>query len=1035
MEPPSSARPFMEGKFSKTWSPTTPRPSLDTASLSNGLTSSTEQSSSTRPHVPSILVSSSHHLSHSSPKNTSQLDQPSTVQPISNTDWANIFSAPLDPSVFAVLAANGNLDQDSPGQYSSSSFNSNAHSRLLPILMPGQSSTVGSWSQSPTAYAHSLAVREKPALPHSTTIPSSRPYINTHKVIRADDRRSDPQSRSLFTNSSTLTQSEHGIPSRNVQSYEMALNRTVFDGASFEQSPAFSYSGEHSNIRLPPSLWMSPVSSPNSTPSATCGVLNEPSIPTLPDTSSRRSNIVQSPISPASASVDSKSTLFTEIFSDELFHSHSASLSPNATTPFTSPRVAGSPVLQSTALDADPDKLAKEDPLATQVWKLFARTKASLPQAQRMENLTWRMMALALKKRKEDEGGKWSDKGGFLSSEPAKQKDVLPAQVPDRQPGSEPGTGGESSERGRRIDKGKARVRVVGFEGTNQDSTEEPDIVPMDWRAISRSRSRISMDWRPTSRSRSRPPDTSLTFGQHGIYGNDYRYLHTTQISSDTKDSSKGLHRMVNGRYPTGSHGVPVPSAMFSLASRRSPSISTRVPSSHTGAYEDARDLGVDNVGELRHVHNLNFGHPVSTFSSPTFTPSSLPSAGLHGLNKTNGPHSQEPRAFPRHVRKTSFDHTVSKDGILQGISGRHQVNGKPLSPDSLLGQKRRAEAPHHDSLLRADPSNVNGTSIVHQEQDVFERNSPFPSSSFDFTFPPYESLLSFSPSSLHSQGQADSSHRDGTESGGSHVYAGSRSSVGGSIFATVGEPVTSSEGLSSAAASASAVMTEGYVQINAASLAGMDDSLVDYRHFMGLGYPGLDTSNTYTHVDPTQILSIQQGENTSSLHNFHASPSSDGWANGLSSSAGASPEPNNATSSASTPPSTEVATSDGRPTGGLSPGQTVQQRKYISLKQGPHDLHKSSSTSTASEDGQPITPKTADFGNKDGGAQSANNKGSGEEGDQPPTLCTNCQTTNTPLWRRNPEGQPLCNACGLFYKLHGVVRPLSLKTDVIKKR
>ncbi|KAG2199444.1 hypothetical protein INT47_011556 [Mucor saturninus] len=50
-------------------------------------------------------------------------------------------------------------------------------------------------------------------------------------------------------------------------------------------------------------------------------------------------------------------------------------------------------------------------------------------------------------------------------------------------------------------------------------------------------------------------------------------------------------------------------------------------------------------------------------------------------------------------------------------------------------------------------------------------------------------------------------------------------------------------------------------------------------------------------------------------------------------------------------------------------------------------------------------------------------------------TMCTNCSTTTTPLWRRNPEGQPLCNACGLFLKLHGVVRPLSLKTDVIKKR
>ncbi|KAG1137834.1 hypothetical protein G6F37_010926 [Rhizopus arrhizus] len=50
-------------------------------------------------------------------------------------------------------------------------------------------------------------------------------------------------------------------------------------------------------------------------------------------------------------------------------------------------------------------------------------------------------------------------------------------------------------------------------------------------------------------------------------------------------------------------------------------------------------------------------------------------------------------------------------------------------------------------------------------------------------------------------------------------------------------------------------------------------------------------------------------------------------------------------------------------------------------------------------------------------------------------TRCFNCRTGNTPLWRRNPQGQPLCNACGLFFKLHGTVRPLSLKTDIIKKR
>ncbi|OBT49918.1 hypothetical protein VE04_09684, partial [Pseudogymnoascus sp. 24MN13] len=51
------------------------------------------------------------------------------------------------------------------------------------------------------------------------------------------------------------------------------------------------------------------------------------------------------------------------------------------------------------------------------------------------------------------------------------------------------------------------------------------------------------------------------------------------------------------------------------------------------------------------------------------------------------------------------------------------------------------------------------------------------------------------------------------------------------------------------------------------------------------------------------------------------------------------------------------------------------------------------------------------------------------------PTTCTNCFTQTTPAERRDREGHPLCNACGLFLKLHGVVRPLSLKTDVIKKR
>ncbi|XP_078000724.1 GATA-binding factor 2-like isoform X3 [Glandiceps talaboti] len=50
-------------------------------------------------------------------------------------------------------------------------------------------------------------------------------------------------------------------------------------------------------------------------------------------------------------------------------------------------------------------------------------------------------------------------------------------------------------------------------------------------------------------------------------------------------------------------------------------------------------------------------------------------------------------------------------------------------------------------------------------------------------------------------------------------------------------------------------------------------------------------------------------------------------------------------------------------------------------------------------------------------------------------TSCANCQSTQTTLWRRNASGDPVCNACGLYYKLHGVNRPLTMKKDGIQTR
>ncbi|XP_045542293.1 transcription factor GATA-5 isoform X2 [Papilio machaon] len=53
----------------------------------------------------------------------------------------------------------------------------------------------------------------------------------------------------------------------------------------------------------------------------------------------------------------------------------------------------------------------------------------------------------------------------------------------------------------------------------------------------------------------------------------------------------------------------------------------------------------------------------------------------------------------------------------------------------------------------------------------------------------------------------------------------------------------------------------------------------------------------------------------------------------------------------------------------------------------------------------------------------------------RPGLTCSNCGTSTTSLWRRNVHGETVCNACGLYYKLHGINRPLAMKKDSIQTR
>jgi len=100
-------------------------------------------------------------------------------------------------------------------------------------------------------------------------------------------------------------------------------------------------------------------------------------------------------------SLSSASTLSTRESKLDLSHSHAAARQGVL-------REAVFNEWKNDAADLEsetPEEMQKKDPLGTQIWKLYHKQKGQLPNGERLENLTWRMMSMNLRRKELERQG------------------------------------------------------------------------------------------------------------------------------------------------------------------------------------------------------------------------------------------------------------------------------------------------------------------------------------------------------------------------------------------------------------------------------------------------------------------------------------------------------------------------------------------------------------------------------------------------------------------------------------------------------
>ncbi|KAG9238918.1 hypothetical protein BJ875DRAFT_530278 [Amylocarpus encephaloides] len=645
-----------------------------------------------------------------------------------------------------------------------------------------------------------------------------------------------------------------------------------------------------------------------------------------------------------------------------------------------------------------PDEMQKKDPLATQIWRLYSKTKKQLPNQERMENLTWRMMAMSLRKRKQQE------EAARLSRQNAAATSSTPSGIAQLRKSSDQRTlSNADSQDAMNLDDfifsdSISTPAGMGISPPSPDmSKKDPD------KSSNAVASAIPIKMRKESSSQFTIPQSVPANHHNPRHNEEFHYVqrHVRKTSIDERrarkrpaDFSPQVPAINSISVPNEEHDADLNG--YSLDHSHHPDMMQHNQPAmpfHLDTFNLDHDPIITSAGPFQQQFNFSPSHSPLVQHGPfsaMYNNTPMPSSSLNSNDYYSPPQSAYPSAVStpqpipeseqmyfqhhgmdmRQQRPHTFSHGLSSLSNSMAPQYMYNANGGSMfTAVSSAGQNNSYNAPGGFGMAQhIDPS------------QVFQPDHPVRSPGVQMAG--HENMFSFG---------ADSDNEE--EEGAAFA---DRTLMMQHEFAQSPMDDPKMDAMGSA----------GPLQ--------WDASLPGQFNTQAARYPGGPPRKQVT-IGGTADMGPSSIE-------WDGSGGSLGRTNGSTQSV----TDNRRNGNDRRP---KIPRTSSTPNAALMGQRGGFDHMAPSNPNSPPDANNMSGFSSVAPS-RPSSPGGSKHGSTTNLAGAA---AQGENG--VPTTCTNCFTQTTPLWRRNPEGHPLCNACGLFLKLHGVVRPLSLKTDVIKKR